>query len=103
MLNILHSVFSLLLATFCGWAIMSRHVNDGIVIKIGLATGSIGFLGEFFISVSVSSDLRALIFSHTLVSLGLLICVAGYLLRTRKHSRRVKHRRVSDWVSGVTR
>lgn len=101
MLDTLHSVFALLLAAFCGWAIMSRCVNDGIVIKIGLALDSIGFLGEFFISVSSAGDLRGLIFAHTLVSLGLLICVAGYLLRTRRRSQRIKHRRVSDWVEGA--
>lgn len=97
MLDILNTLMSLALSIFAGWAVMSTCVKDGVVIKIGLVLISLGFLGTFFLGFD-SGEVRSLAIVHALVSLGLLICVAGYLLRTRKRSQRVKQRRRSDWM-----
>jgi len=97
MLETLNAVLSLLLSAFAGWAIMSRCVKDGVIIKVGLVLLSLGSLAEFFLTLD-PGGLRALTAAHVTVSLGLLICVAGYLLRTRHHKRRIRARRLSDWV-----
>ena len=97
-MDALNTLISFALSAFSGWAIMSRCVRDGIVIKFGLALVSIGFLGAGFLGLD-PGGLRPLQAAHLLVSLGLLICVGGYLLRSRKRGKRL--RRASDWRNPV--
>jgi hypothetical protein len=97
MLNALNTLMSLALSAFAGWAVMSPCVRDGIVIKIGLALVSLGFLGAFFLGVEPAGA-GPLVFAHALISLGLLICAAGYLWRTRAQRSRMAHRRATDWL-----
>lgn len=95
MLDAFNTTMSLLLSLLAGVAIMHRRVSDGIVIKGGLVCISVGFLGAFFVGLEGSGP-RPLSVSHALVHVGLLICVAGYLLRCRACG---KQRRLSDFVS----
>ena len=97
MIQTFNALVSLVLCVACAWAIMSPTVNDGIVIKIGLICLSVGFMGIFFFHVSVPAGPHPLAVAQALVHLGLLICLAGYVLRRKRH-RGASCRRVSDWV-----
>lgn len=97
MLDALNTLMSLAISAFAGWAVMSPCVKDGIVIKIGLGLVSLGFLGAFFPGVEPTGA-APLVFAHALISLGLLICAAGYLWRTRPQRPRIRKRRSSDWI-----
>ena len=97
-MDVLNTVVSFVLSAFSGWAIMSRCVRDGIIIKFGLALVSVGFLGAGFLGLD-PGGVRPLLAAHLLVSLGLLICVGGYLLRSRKRGKHL--RRASDWRNTV--
>jgi len=93
MLDTFNTAMSLLLSLLSGWAIMSQRVRDGIVIKIGLALISLGFMAVVFLA-DESHRAQQLAAAHAMVHLGLLICAGGYLFRARKG----KVRRLSDWV-----
>ena len=96
MLNFFGVVISLLLSAFAGWAIMSTSVHDGVIIKFGLIFVSLGFLGAAFTGVHPNS-LDVITAIHIMISIGLLICVIGYVLRFRtQRSRYQKRRRIAD-------
>jgi 1,4-dihydroxy-2-naphthoate octaprenyltransferase len=97
MLETFNCLASLVLSIATGWAVMSPRVKDGIVIKIGLVCLSVGFVGIFFFHISRPDGPHPLASAQALVHLGVLICAAGYVLRTRRHSG-VSKRRASDWV-----
>lgn len=93
MLDNFNTAMSLLLSLLAGSAIMSKRVQDGIVIKIGLALISLGFMAVVFLALEPRRA-QQLAAAHAMVHLGMLICAGGYLFR----SRRGKARRLSDWV-----
>lgn len=96
LLNMFNTFASLLMAAVCGWAIMSTRVRDGIVVKTGLGFLALGFFGAAATGLS-RDPLQALVFARVLVHIGLLICVVGYLMRTRR--KKTEQRRVSDWAN----
>lgn len=96
MLDLFNSWISFLLAMTIGWAIMSKHIRDGIIVKLGLICLSIGFLAAWLLTLQhgyKNSD--ALEAIHCLIYIGLAICAGGYLWRTRANG---QGRRVTDWV-----
>jgi len=95
MLDFFNTLMSLLLSLVAGIAIMHQRILDGIIIKTGLMFISVGFLGAFFVGLEKSGQ-RPMAISYTLVHIGLLICIAGYLLRRRS---RGKQRRLNDFMS----
>jgi hypothetical protein len=104
MIDLFNSGVSLALALVFAWGIMSHRVRDGVVIKIGLICMSLGFLGAWGISMQTRSqaNIDGLEAVHTLIYIGLIVCVVGYMFRRRRESKRTagnsRARRVSDWV-----
>lgn len=78
------------------WVVLSRHVNEGLVIKLGLWAMIIG-LGVtamlVFGDVEVPRGMRNASF---LTRVGLLVVIVGVLCRAR--ARRHPRRRASDFV-----
>lgn len=101
MLDAFNTTMSLLLSALSSWAILSCRVRDGIIVKIGLACISIGFLSLFMLALDPGGR-QPLAFANALVHIGLVICVAGYLVRNiRKRPRAgqgTRKRRLADWV-----
>jgi len=94
-LEVFNTVMSLTLAIVLGMAIVSTRVRDGIVIKTGLMFMTFGFFGAAMTILSDDPN-DALAMGHAAVHIGLLICVLGYLLRTRR--KKGEQRRISDWA-----
>jgi hypothetical protein len=96
MVDMFNSWMSFTLAIVIAWAIMSKHVRDGIVVKIGLICLSISFLSAWLLTLQNGyQNSEALEAIHCLIYIGLAICVAGYFLRTRITA---KGRRATDWI-----
>lgn len=95
MMDLINAWASLALALLTGWAVMSRRVRDGVIIKAGLICLSVGFLcaGMVYLQTPNQHD-RRIDAVHLLMYIGLLICLAGYYLRTR----RGLNRRLGDWI-----
>ena len=104
MIDLFNSAVSLALALVFAWGIMSHRVRDGVVIKFGLICMSLGFLGAWGISMQTKAEMNTdgLEAVHTLIYIGLIICIVGYLLRRHKAMRATqgasKARRISDWM-----
>lgn len=94
MIDTFNSSMQLTLAALCGWAVMSRRVDDGIVIKLGLICMSLGFAASGVLGLE-SRGAEPLSYAHALLHIGLLICVVGYLLRSHR-PRLLK--RATDWM-----
>lgn len=96
MLDLFNSWVSFLLAMVIAWAVMSKHVKDGVIVKFGLICLSVGFLVAWMITLqSGYKNSDALESVHCLIYVGLAICVGGYLWRTRCNG---KERRATDWI-----
>lgn len=83
-----------LIALALVWAVMSPKIEDGLVIKLGLASMALGFMG-----VSVMSWLdqwwtmpQALAAIH----IGLILCGVGYWYRSKRAHKPL--RRATDWA-----
>lgn len=99
MLDTFNTLMSLFLSMLAGWAVMSRRVRDGVLIKLALISLAIGFLSLFFLSIDPGgTEPRAI--AHALIYLGLLGLVAGYWLRCRacRAKWQAMPRRKTDWV-----
>lgn len=94
MLETFNSTMQLTLAALCGWAVMSRRVDDGIVIKLGLIAMCLGFLASGLLGLEPRGP-EPLAYANSLIHVGLLICVVGYLLRSHR-PRLLK--RATDWM-----
>lgn len=79
------------------WAILSRHVRDGIVVKAGLILMSLGYaaialrFADMWVTDALRMD-RAIL----LINVGTILVLVGYFLR----SRGIRHgaRRLTDWT-----
>lgn len=96
-------LFRLINVAFCvvgglmlSWAILSRRVNDGVVIKAGLIMMILAFfLAAHFISIG---ELEKLMRPLALLHLGIMVVAVGWFIRARpKYSG--PNRRKTDWVS----
>ena len=99
MMETFNTGMSLILSLLAGWAVMSRRVRDGVLIKLALISLAIGFLSLFFLALEPGgTEPRA--FAHALIYLGLLGLAAGYWLRCRacRAKWQAMPRRKADWV-----
>lgn len=99
MMETFNTSMALLLFMLAGWAVMSRRVRDGVLIKLALILLASGFLSLFFLALDPGgAEPRA--FAHALIYLGLLGLAAGYWLRCRACNAnwRSMQRRKADWV-----
>lgn len=79
------------------WAILSRRVRDGVVVKAGLILMSLGHatialrFADMWVTDALRMD-RAIL----LINAGLLLVLLGYFLRSRS----IRHgaRRLTDWT-----
>ena len=78
------------------WAILSRHVRDGIIVKAGLILMSLGHgtIALRFFDMWVTDALR-MDRAILLINAGLLLVLLGYFLRSRS---RHGARRLTDWT-----
>ena len=100
MMETVNTLMALLLSLLSGWAVMSRRVRDGVLVKIALISLALGFLSLFFLALDPGGvEPRA--FAHALIYLGLLGLAAGHWLRCRACSRKwqAMHRRKADWLT----
>lgn len=99
MLDTFNTTMALILSALSGWAVMSRRVKDGVIVKIALISLALGFLSLFFLALDPGGvEPRA--FAHALIYLGLLGLAVGYWLRCRACRRKwqAMPRRKADWV-----
>lgn len=96
MMNLFNSWMSFMLAMVLAWAVMSHHIKDGIVVKIGLICLSLSFLAAWLLTLQTGyQNSEALEAVHCLIYVGLTFCIAGYFWRTRVNG---QGRRASDWI-----
>ncbi len=97
MIDLFNSSISLVLSLVIGWTVMSKHVKDGVIVKIGLICLSIGFLAAWMITLqSGYKNSDALEVVHCLIYTGMAVCIGGYKWRTHDGGR---GRRMNDWIS----
>lgn len=84
-------MYLLLFCVLCV-AVMSPRMHDNVVIKTGMSTMALGFLGLICLQTNYWQDAVASAWSHAFVHAGLLTVVVGHLLRERRnrHPRRRK-------------
>lgn len=94
---ILNLIFCSAIAAGLGWAVLSRDVNDGIIIKGGLISMSFGFAGIAFHLVDGHSieDLIPVQRGMLMIHAGIGIVILGYFWKRN----RARHpiRRKEDW------
>jgi len=61
------------------WAVLTKHVRDGIVVKFGLMIMSVGFFGVVLAQDGIPAYKSVLV----LLGAGALICIFGIVLRLR--------------------
>lgn len=92
------TVMSFLFLFFIAWAILSKRIKDGVVMKAGLIIMATGFFAAGASGFSKSDTwIEAHVAAHALIYFGLGVCVLKYLQRTHKTRRREPRRRASDW------
>lgn len=96
MLLAFDTVAAAVLATVCGWAVMSPRIHDGLVIKAGLILMSLGLALLSFSLADAAEVARPYIVAGSLVLVGLLVVVVGAALRVMNTPPR-RRRRVTDW------
>lgn len=93
-----NTAFSGLFALFLMWAVLSRRVKDGVIIKAGMICMAFGFLAKVpsLYDGFQRSDMIGLTRANGLIHVGIIIVVLGYVVRTKAGA--MKQRRRTDWV-----
>lgn len=95
MLEWFNTVAAGVLAAISGWAVMSPRVQLGLVMLVGMATVSLGFLALCLLGLQGYAYADGKAAASALVHAGLVLLAIGYWRRAR---RRGHQRRASDWV-----
>lgn len=98
MINTFNFAMLLLIAAVVLYAVLSPHIKDGVIIKVGLICISFGSLTLAAAQLTEPGEVNA---THALalINAGLLIALAGYVLRRRRTG---PQRRMSDWADTQT-
>jgi hypothetical protein len=96
-ISVINSTFCAAIAAGLTWAILTRHVFDGIIVKGGLILMTFGFAAVALRFVG-AWHLDALRLDHALllINAGLTVTIIGY--GWRSHCEQHWKRRVSDWT-----
>jgi hypothetical protein len=93
---------SLVIALALITAILSNHVHDGIVIKIGLGSMALGFLVVAMHTLQITgADVQGLQRALLLINSGIAVVIFGYLFRAHRSGHPLK--RITDWADFDTR
>lgn len=87
---------SLVCALGLSWVVLSRRVNEGLVVKLGLVAMIFGLVATAMLTFGDIEINRGMRNAGFLTRCGLLVAVVGMLLRAR--SRRGPRRRASDFA-----
>lgn len=94
LVRVLNIVACAALAALCSWAVFSRSVDDGVVIKLGLVLTALGFGGT---SLALAAETPSVLpRTLALIHAGGAIIAAWYLVRRRRGRKR--RRRATDWM-----
>lgn len=94
MIDLFNTAAAGVLSAVAAWAVMSPSVRCGLLAHVGLALISFGFFGVFLMGFQGYTFTGAIAAAHAFVHLGLVLCVIGYMRRSRRQPRR----RASDWM-----
>ena len=92
-----NALLSVLLGGGIAYAVLSRHVHDGIIIKAGLIFMALGLLskvGPLYDAQTTQANFIGLSRANLLVHIGMAVAAAGYV--RRKHVGERNRRRVTD-------
>lgn len=78
------------------YAVMSRYVRDGIVIKTGMAVMALGYFGLICLQAEYWQSAQASAWCHAFIHSGILVVVFGYWMR--QWQGRNRRRRTTDFA-----
>lgn len=79
------------------WAVLSKRVLDGVIIKVGLGTMAMGFFVVALHTLDIgAADARGLQRAMLLINSGISVVIIGYAFRRRFAGHSL--RRFSDWT-----
>ena len=83
--QLISGVFSLICACALGYLVLNQRIHEGFIIKTGLITMVVSLLASGMLAVYGTHDLTGLWNAALVMRIGLLIAIAGVILRFNQH------------------
>lgn len=96
LISILNGSASALIAFGLAAAVLSKRVNDGVVIKVGLSCMALGFVVIAVHMLRIWPNVQGVTRAMLLVNLGIAVVILGYIFRYRSAGHAL--RRITDWA-----